>query len=208
MALTFKQLLLQHGVSLEEIDGRVAQEIEFTLYAHLTDLSQLERAICKEKHEQWQIPLDGKPDVRARLRLIDDRRHTMTTKLRRAGVTGWEEVDADIPKDLWQHLRAACIVGHIKTRYTFTVPDSDLKWEIDVFMGAGGDTSAWVKIDLEVPNLHVDIPVLPVDVDEIIVADSPKLTELQRAKIDRLWDGEWLEIDRPSNVTAEPGSLK
>jgi CYTH domain-containing protein len=204
MALSFKELLIQHGVSLEEINGRKSNEIEFTLYAEMTDMSQLSRAISKEKHEQWNIPLDGKPDVRARLRLIDDRRHTMTTKLRREGVTGWEEVDSDISKDMFDHLRAACIVGHIKTRYTFLIPNSELRWEIDVYMGGGGEQSCWVKIDLEVPNLQVNIPHLPVDVAQIIVADSPKLTARERAKINRLWEGEWVEIDRPSNVTVDP----
>lgn len=179
--------------------GIPQQEVEFTFYARLKDVSQLDRlAVDKEKHEQWKIDIDTPDNVDggARLRLVDDRRYTMTTKIKRSGSQGMEEVNADIPEALWKHLRELADTGYFKTRYTFPIPGTQLKWEVDVFYTNNGALSEWVKVDLEVANLDQPIPETPFDVEEFICANDEQLPVEDEKLIDRLWSEEWSQIKR------------
>ena len=182
---------------MSNYNGVKTQEIEYTVYAKLPDLAILETAPHKEVHEQWQLPLAKDGPVRTRLRLVDNRTYTMTTKAKRPGVTGSEEVDYLIPEPAWKHLREMCTDGYKKTRYMFPVFNFEWKWEIDVFMDKSGQPSNWVKIDVEVGSKTEDLPLIDVDLKatEFIISNHPSMTQEQSKRIDDLWASEWQQIN-------------
>lgn len=185
-------------LSLEgHINGRMARELEYTFYGLLTDINQLNQAAQKEEHEQWRLPLANDDNGRrsARLRLIDNRRYTMASKIRRDGVLGCEEVECDISPDMFKHLKESAFDGYKKTRYNFPIPGTDRKWEIDVFFDRMGKPHPWVKIDLEVNTPEDPIPEFPLALERIIVQNSPKQTMAEKAFVRKLWQSEWQRLD-------------
>lgn len=188
---------LREIVSMEDIiDGKTRRELEYTFYAKVKNMADLEKAQTKEKHEQWNIPLDTDSNVRLRIRLIDDRRHTMTTKVFSTGMAGAMETPVDISKDSFNALRMAGKDGYIKTRYTFTIPNSSLVWEVDVFLDAMGKPHPWVKIDLEVQNEKDPVPEFPIALEEVIMNNSNTQTAKEIAFVESLWQKHWFQIDR------------
>lgn len=178
------------------VDGNLHKEIEYTFYARIKDPAQLEKAVKKEEHEQWRLPLGvDVPGLRARLREIDGRRWVICTKHEREGAIGWDEVECDISKDMFATLKMAATDGYKKTRYEFPIPGSTSIWEVDVFVGPGGDKSLWVKIDLEVQDPHAAVPELPLDYDEIITNQPSQQTQDEAAFIAKLWGSEWQKLD-------------
>lgn len=187
-------------VSLESlIDGVKAQEIEFTMYVELEDLNELKKkAIKSETQEQWLIPLDKDEvgtDGKIRIRLIDNARPTMATKIKREGLAGCEEVESDISMDMYHHLREMAVGGYAKTRYCVPSTIQGLIWEIDVFYGNGGAQHPWVKVDLEVKNLNDPIPTFPLAHGKVIFADGT-MTYSDSMKVKELWDKQWQKLDR------------
>lgn len=193
---TFRDLAnIAYGISLEDIMNTPSQELEFTFYALLTDIDQLDKlAVVVEKHEQYELPIQTEINGRARLRLINDRRHTMTTKIQRSGTKGWEEVNSDISKSLFLHLKEMARPGYFKNRHVIPIPDGSLKWEVDVFYSNDGGYSKWVKIDLEVPDLDMKIPETPFDIKQFIFADAKELTAEEERILKWLWNEEWATI--------------
>jgi CYTH domain-containing protein len=194
---TPRGLLQKLGFSTENYDGKLQQELEFTIYAKVSNLRQIETlAVRQERHEQWDLPID-KPtalDGRVRLRKIDDQQTTMTTKIRRKGNVAFEEVNLDISEAAFNHLREFCKRGFNKTRYDIPIPNTSLKWEVDVFFAQSGVPHNWVKIDLEVDDLNVRIPDLPFEVEDCFFADEPNLPADKRQLLDDLWNVEWVPI--------------
>lgn len=184
--------------SLESLmSGNKEREIEFTMYVHLDDLEELKKkAISVQRHEQWNMPLQKKEgtDGKMRIRLIDNTRPTMCTKIKRPGQVGAEEVEMDISMDMFNSLREMAVDGYIKTRYTIPSNIRELLWEVDVFFLNGGAPSPWVKVDLEVKSLNDPIPVFPLTHSRVIYADE-ELTYSDRAKVNDLWDKEWQKMD-------------
>lgn len=185
--------------SLESLmSGNKEREIEFTMYVHLDNLDELKKkAIRTERHEQWKMPLVPKDDVdgKMRIRLIDNTRPTMCTKIKRTGQIGAEEVEMDISMDLFNSMREMAVDGYIKTRYTIPSNIRELVWEVDVFMLNGGAPSPWVKVDLEVKSLNDPIPVFPLSHTRVIYADE-ELSFSDRKKVNDLWDNEWQKMDK------------
>lgn len=184
-------------ISLEGlVDGKAHREFEYTFYVKLTDMAQLKDAFLIETHEQWKIPIDTEAHVRTRIRLTDNRRATMTTKLYKDGVLGAIEVDCDISMDLFSHLRLCGRDGYKKIRHCFKIPNSERIWEIDVFLTPTGAYHPWVKVDYEVDPEHKDaIPDLPVDFDDAFLDGGPKQTMEQKRFVRKLWREEWLRLD-------------
>lgn len=185
--------------SLESLlSGNVEREIEYTMYVHLDNLEELKRkAVRTERHEQWTVPLVKKDNVdgKVRIRLIDNTRPTMCTKIKRDQQIGCEEVEIDITMDMFNSLREMSVDGYIKTRYTVPSNIRDLWWEVDVFFCNGGAPSPWVKVDLEVKSLNDPIPVFPLSHTRVIYADED-LTFSDRKKVSELWDSEWQKMDK------------
>lgn len=187
--------LLKRTLALEDYDGIAHTEKEWTLYGKVKDFEQLAGAHVKEEHEQWKLPLDTDKPIRARLRLIDGRRFTMTTKEHVVGQLGAIEVDSDISRDMFYALLKAGVDGYKKTRYEFHIPGTNRKWEIDVFLDRFGNPHPWVKIDYEFDDPHEKLPELPIDFSEMIVEGGPKQTLAERRFVQSLWESEWSKLD-------------
>ena len=186
------------GISMESlISGNVEREIEFTMYVHLEDLEELKRkAIKSERHEQWSIPLvKGNTDGKMRIRLIDNTRPTMCTKIKRPNTVGCEEVEMDISMDMFNSMREMAVDGYVKTRYTIPSNIRELLWEVDVFFANGGAQHNWVKVDLEVKSMNDPIPTFPLTTTRVIYADE-ELTFSDRAKVKALLEEEWQKMDK------------
>lgn len=187
-----------NNVSLESLmSGNVEREIEFTMYVQLDDLEELKkRAIRTERHEQWLMPLEkGNVDGKMRLRLIDNTRPTMCTKIKRPNMVGSDEVEMDISMDMFNSLREMAVDGYIKTRYTIPSNIRELLWEVDVFLSNGGAPHQWVKVDLEVKSMNDPIPMFPLAHSRVIYADD-ELSYSDRAKVKDLWEREWQKMDK------------
>lgn len=193
MKKTFRDLLNDYGLEGLQ-DGVVQKEIEFTFYVHVKDLSELENAPYKEKHEQWKLPIESDGNKRLRIRLTDDRRAELTTKIQRPGVVGWEEINESIGIPMFSHLREMSVSGYHKYRYSFPIHGTSLKWEVDVFMNKMGKQHPWVKVDLEVSDLDMEIPKMPFAFTDFICADDENISSDDKATIDSLWKNEWMAI--------------
>lgn len=189
-----QRILRSIMVSMEAIDGVTTDELEYTFYGKVKDLNQLSEAKATEEHEQWQLPLEG-GKVRARLRLINNIRPTICTKVKKESAPGYRETECDISMDLFNALKLAAVDGYKKIRYDFPIPNTNRKWEVDVFFNQSGEKSYWVKIDLEVNSPDDSIPKLPIEFTEIITNQSSQLTAEENAFIDKLWNSEWVKLD-------------
>ena len=197
-APTVRDMLLQNFYpGLEEFqNGKPVQEIEYTIYAELPDLSGLNGAYKKEEQEQWKTPFAIENDVRARIRCVNGREWQYTTKSISDEWAGSKEITTIVSKEFFEeHKKIACD-GYKKTRYFFRTDTEGLEWEVDVFMTTnGGKPSLWVKMDLEVDDVDQKIPKMPFKVLSLIVGDREGLTLTEKARIKSLWDSEWARLD-------------
>ena len=186
------------GESFESaMSGKAEREIEYTIYVKLNDLNELKKkAVSKERQEQWLVPLNCEHrEGKLRIRLIDDIRPTMATKLKREGLAGVVEVEQDITMDMFKALRELSTGGNIKTRYTIPTLNRELQWEVDVFLSPGGSESSWVKVDLEVKDPNEPLPPFPFDHGRFIV-DMGDMSHSDKVQIKKLWETEWLSMDQ------------
>lgn len=185
--------ILNIALGLESIaDGQKRQELEYTFYGKLDDMSVLEteKVTSKEEHEQYFIPVES-DNIGMRIRRINLTNYVMTVKARRDGVKGKEEVEQEISEDMFNLLRETATAGYKKTRYIIPVDGTDLKWEVDVFKDAVEQVVSWIKLDLEVPEVDTTLPELPFSLSEAIVAQGDRKTDEEVALIDNLWQKDW-----------------
>lgn len=204
---TIREMLLGNFYpGLEDFQsGKPVQEIEYTIYAELPDLSGLNGAYKKEEQEQWKIPFAVENNVRARIRCVNGREWQYTTKSTSDDYTGSKEITTVVSKEFFEEHKLIATDGYKKTRYFFRTETEGLEWEVDVFMTKnGGKPSLWVKIDLEVKDLEQKVPKLPFKVLSLVVADREGLTLTERARIKSLWDSEWARLD---DTVAEEAAL-
>lgn len=186
----------RHVLSFESLaNGKLNKEMEYTFYVKLKDLSQLDTAHVIEEHEQWRIPIDTESSFRMRIRKINGRIYTMATKLKRKGMAGFEEVEATISQDQYEHFLNVANDGYKKTRYCFQIPGTELKWEVDVFLDRVGGKHPWAKVDLEVNDPHMKMPDFPLDYEEFILDNGPDQTMEEMRFVRSLWDSEWSRLD-------------
>jgi CYTH domain-containing protein len=210
MRKTLKQLM----ISLEEqATGKANFEREYVFYAKLADKSILDQAVHFEKHEQWalKIPKTDKNHSIAtiRVRRTDDNGkvsyiQTVKTPIgavnRDTGNTNATapnasqnmlEVANDSSEDAFKQFKLIADQGMKKTRYTFPIEGTDLKFEVDVFDGQSGETP-WVKIDLEVDKPLENVPALPEGFTEIIYNQKDQQTDEEKQIIHSLYENVFL----------------
>ena len=183
--------------AFEWMGGQTQLEVEFTIYAELQDTRVLEQAVSKERQKQVEISLDTDTDIRQRIRSINDKRWLITTKEPPEQGFGNLETECDISKDMFDTLVKATKEDMVyKVRHFYPIPGTNLQWEVDAFYSQAGTFHPWVKIDLEVPSLEMEIPPLPFQVNSVIYADSDDLTIVEKRKISKLWDEEWSKLEK------------
>lgn len=175
------------GLGLEDIeDGKKRREKEYIWYGRLTNPEVLQKAA---KHEtQKQSSLKGKGGtIRVRETIaMGQVRYTLTAKAY-SGRGDADEASTPTSKDLHEVFKAITSESMDKIRYTFPIEDTDLKWEVDVFIDSNGNPKDWIKIDLEVPSAITEFPPLPVVLAEMIFGGNAEYTQEQKAKLDELY---------------------
>lgn len=188
----------------EKTDGKVSKEIEYMFYAKLEDESILQNADSVEVQEQWGLWYDKSEDTAGtgsiRVRKITPKgfsdgglatvrsitQYVQTIKIKTKSGDALE-----IPSESSEHAFKAFKIladsGMAKHRYRFNVLDSDLVWEVDMFVIPGGSVYdnqpkyyPYCKIDLEVPNKDIELPGFPEGFAEVFDSKDPNLTEEQK----------------------------
>ena len=182
-------------VALESFNGAPHNETEYTFYAKLKSLKDLEGAKHREMHEQWRFPVSIDNGVKFRIRETNGIRWQFTSKQTIPGKVGVIEIDTEVTKEKFAALRLAATDGYRKERFVFPVFGKDRMWEIDVFFNQLGEKSLWVKIDLEVKDGDYSIPEFPFELEDIITNQDSDQTVDETNFIRRLWDSEWCSLD-------------
>jgi hypothetical protein len=197
----------------ERSDGAALKEREFVFYARIKEGYEFPPTDNKERQEQWTIKIAksdnnaARGDIRVRKTDLFDHgdlgqtEYVLTTKVRNDG-EGDDEVPIPSSADQFEHFKRLAESGMIKDRYTYSIPGSDLKWEVDAFLKPGGGYHPWVKLDLEIPAdapRDIGIPEFPIEGEEWIKAQNGERLPAEEAKLRELYETMFL--------TKNPGAV-
>lgn len=186
----------------ERSDGAALKEREFVFYARIKDGYEFPPTDNKERQEQWTIKIPqtdanaAKGDIRVRKTDLFDHgdlgqtEYVLTTKVRNGG-EGDDEVPIPSSEDQFNHFKRLAESGMLKDRYTYDIPGTELKWEVDAFLKPGGGYHPWVKLDLEVPAdapRDFGIPEFPIEGEEWIKAQTGERLPAEEAKLRELYE--------------------
>ena len=211
MKRNLKQLIMAFE---EQATGKANFEREYVFYAKLTDSSILEQASHVESQEQWTFKID-KTDKnhcsgQIRIRRTDDNgkvSYVQTVKTPMKPLEGDSarsdatvpdasqnmlEVAIDASEDAFKQFKMIADQGMIKTRYTFPIEGTELKFEVDVFHLPNGEKSQWVKVDLEVDKPLESVPSLPDAFTEVIYNQKDEQTDEEKDLIRSLYENVFL----------------
>jgi CYTH domain-containing protein len=188
-------------------DGKLFVERERVIYAKISDLNQLNDAASADSQVQWQIRIpktennSAKGTIRVRKVVPMNKRdnhfvkdlsengdmtqYVLTTKVERQA-TDRREVPVPVTRDMFDLFSVLADNGMTKDRYHFPIYDTELVFEVDVFLKEDGTYYEWVKIDLELVDIETEIPPLPFKVEEVIY-DNTK-NENEKKRIRELYD--------------------
>lgn len=187
----------------ERSDGAALKEREFVFYARIKDGYVFPPTDNKERQEQWTIKIAqsdnnaAKGDIRVRKTDLFDHgdlgqtEYVLTTKVRNGGPEGDDEVPIPSSADQFEHFKRLAESGMFKDRYTYSIPGTDLKWEVDAFIAPGGGYHPWVKLDLEVPAdapRDFGIPEFPIEGEEWIKAQTGDRLPEEEAKLRDIYE--------------------
>lgn len=204
-----KQLL---NVANEELaDGQVRVEREHVFYARITDFEQLKKATEVIKQEQWQLRVSKNENnvsagqLRSRKNVTkNSAEYVLTLKTQRPDGDRLE-VNVDGGADAHEMFKLLSDCGMIKDRHVFEIPDSNLKFEIDVFLKPDGSYHNWCKIDVEVEDMSVPLPAFPITLVDIMEEKGNATPSDVRDKITSLYDECFLtrssSLTSPSNLS-------
>lgn len=138
-------------------------EIEKCYYGKLLNQNDLALANKVTNIEQWEI---RSPFGVMRVRAYDDFKYEFCIKKESKVSAGSKiEKEMDIDKELFLLIKSMCSCGTFKTRYEFNIPDSNLKWEVDVYKDKDNKVIEWVKVDLEIPSAETPVPQFPISLE-------------------------------------------
>lgn len=185
----------KYALAAEEFGG-VGLERELTFYVKLSDLTVLNSLTAIEQI-QWKLDLKGKyPEARFRARLEDSKVHSICCKVPHRSGEGMVEAETEVNAEFWNFLVKTCgHHGYKKTRYIYPIPETNLKFEIDVFISESGQQHPYVKVDLEYPTSLPALPSFPFEIDMDSAIDGTNPTEEEEKFIDDLWENQWSRLD-------------
>jgi hypothetical protein len=208
----------------ERSDGAALKEREFVFYARIKDGYEFPPTDNKERQEQWTIKIPqtdanaAKGDIRVRKTDLFDHgdlgqtEYVLTTKVRNGGPEGDDEVPIPSSEDQFNHFKRLAESGMLKDRYTYDIPGTDLKWEVDAFLKPGGGYHPWVKLDLEVPAdapKDFGIPEYPIEAEEWIKAQTGDRLPAEEAVVRNLYETMFLTKNAGAkNSMKESGAAK
>lgn len=189
----------------ELTDGQVRVEREHVFYARITDFDQLKKATEMIKQEQWQVRVQKNDNniyggqLRSRKNVTgSNAEYVFTLKTNRPDGDRLE-TNVDGSADAHEMFKLLSDCGMIKDRYVFAIPDSNLKFEIDVFLKPDGSYHNWCKIDVEVEDMNVPLPAFPITVVDVMEEKGSATPNEVRDKITQIYDECFLT--RPSSLT-------
>lgn len=190
------ELLLNKPSVLATEDYGVGIERELTFYVKLSDLTVLDN-LTAIKQVQWKLDLKGAhPEARFRAREEDGKVHSICCKIPHRSGEGMVEAETIVNKEFWDFVtKFFGNHGYKKTRYIYPIPETDLKFEIDVFLSESGQPHPYVKVDLEYPKDLQSIPNFPFPVDEDTAIDGGDMTKEEEQFVDDLWENQWSRLD-------------
>ncbi len=174
----------------------VGLERELTFYVKLSDFSSLE-GLTAIQQEQWKLDLKGQVDgARFRARVEDGKVHSICCKIPHKSGEGMIEAETEVNKEFFDFIvKTTGHHGYKKTRYIYPIPETDLKFEIDVFLSESGNPHPFVKVDLEYPKDLPELPSFPFPVDVDTAIDGNDMTKEEEEFVDNLWENEWSRLD-------------
>ncbi len=178
----------------EASSGQTEKEPELCFYLHCTDIEALRNADpgCAIEQEQYSLPSfdsAGKYLGNFRIRRTKsvehpDNKYVFTVKNKAAGQDD-DSTAQEVSEAMFMAYRKLVDGNGIyKHRYIFSIPDSDLKWEVDAFPDDQGGYHPWLKLDLEYPvgQRPDPVPPFPVPYDKVFTSgnpqDEPQIREL------------------------------
>lgn len=196
----FRSRVVGPTVSLEgDADGSTKVEKEIVTFGKIVDFKQLEKADRKESQEQWELRSKDSDNLHGgciRIRCVDEKKYILTVKTfvpDKGNLSETEtELDPEHGKALLKEFSKLSSGGMIKTRYFFNVPDSELVWEVDVYYDEKGNPREWCKIDLEVTDMRIKRPELPIELKEAREIPPKNRSEEEQKFVERLMSKEFI----------------
>lgn len=201
---TARQRYLGLGLLSEELTNEAKPEVEYVVYAKISDFGILHQATGSEAQEQWELKIPALVSNggggRVRVRKTSGKEgisYALTFKLRKSPsdqngvITPQVDLSHAIACDqqALEMFKIFAESGMIKERYFFPT-DHGLTWEVDVFLRQDGTRHEWVKIDLELKDGMTplsELPKLPAGFTEAILNQHGKRTAEEEQKIQTLY---------------------
>lgn len=184
------QAAMEQLAATEALDGKTAVEREKVFYCQIADFAELEKADSWEKQEQWEIrPKETNAGV-VRVRRTSAGEISLATKVFDGDVR--QETEIEISEDIFNGFRSIAPGGMIKTRYNFKIPNTEFKWEIDVYNNADGSPCEWCKVDLECDSLDMENPPFPITFTKVISGNRAAITPEERSFIETLFSTKFI----------------
>lgn len=196
----------------EAATGVTEKEPELCFYLHATDLQELRGAIAAIEQEQYSMPsFDSKKKFLGNIRIRRTRdsknpnnKFVMTIKNKTVGDT--DSTAYEVTEDIFLQFRKLVDgAGLYKHRYVFTIPDSDLVWEVDVFSDGEGGYFEWVKLDLEYPEGQKPekTPPFPISYDKVLTHGKDEDVDQIRELYDRYFQLKPISVKNDENLSKQ-----
>lgn len=183
----------------EDVSGRTSAEIERVLYVRVGNFDFLDKANSAERQEQWSVKVKKTEDnagsgsirVRKSINLRETNsppQYVLATKLDVGEKGSTAETPEQSTADQFRIFKYFGEKGMIKDRYSYDIPNTDLRWEVDCFPKEGAMYHEWLKLDLEKWPRGKELPALPFEVLEMIDGSPGYLTEENESKVRELYE--------------------
>ena len=173
-----------YSTALESVevtkDKAIETELEYIVWAKLTDFKDLHKASRAVKQEQVSMLLPktdknlvgGVLRVRKTVEANGEVDYKLTIKQKHSGGDGQPlNTEANVKVDENVYLQVAGIAESlvVKHRYYYPIEGTDLEWEVDAAPDNEGGYHEWVRLEVEVPNKDYKLPELPFPTEEVIL---------------------------------------
>lgn len=197
------------NISLED-NGVEKVEYELEIYGRIVDFSEIEKAAVKSEYqEQYELK---RPNGTIRVRMTkndEGTTYTQTTKTWNRQRNKRKEAELEVPEHMFEHFKRLADSGMIKRRYFIPFAEvietneagevrENLFWEVDVFEDRDGKRSDWCKIDLEGVPEDIDVPELPITLEQAITNQYGDRTKEEIELLTKLFKEEFL-VDMSDN---------
>ena len=165
-------------------DGKMEREKEKVFYVKVSDVNQIfpTDKFKRIKQEQWEINVARTTEnsaggrIRVRKETIDGKTTITQTIKTTIALNDSIETTMIITEDLFTQVKQMSTRGWIKERVVLSIdtPKENNIIEVDICPTATKDGHhQWVKVDIEITDMNVGIPVLPFNYLEILDSGLP-----------------------------------